>query len=365
MRILVVSAYFYPTITPRAFRTTELVKELCRRGNEVVVYIPFSNYQYSTFLSKYDLQIRFFGNKSLDVALPKGKNWVSRGIRFMYGIFSHYTEFPFIKCYFDIPHSLSDLSEQFDVLISIAAPHAIHWGVSKVLDANPELTKLWIADCGDPFMGDSVSKHPFYFKDFEKRFCEKANYISVPIESAKNAYYKDYRDKIKVIPQGFDFTPFDGVEKLYVKHSIPTFAYAGSFYRGYRDLNALIDFLASIKGDFLFILYTRPSTLVDSYKNKLGDKLEIRSLIPRMQLIKELACMDFLVNIENLGSVQVPSKLIDYALTKRPILQVGREVDKLLVNEFLNFDFHRGYVVENLSQYNIKNVVDEFCKLFY
>lgn len=365
MKILVVSAYFYPTITPRAFRTTELVKELCRRGNEVVVYIPFSDHDYSTFLSEYNLQIKFFGNYPLNVSLPKGKNWISRGLRFMYSIFSHYTEFPFVKYYFDIPSSLSEVSEQFDVLISIAAPHTIHWGVSKVLDNNPGMTKLWIADCGDPFMGDSVTKHPFYFKYFEKHFCSKTNYITVPIESAKNAYYKDYRDKIKVIPQGFDFTPFDGIEKLYIKHSIPTFAYAGSLYRGYRDLNTLIDYLATIKDNFLFILYTPQSTLVNSYKNRLGDKLEVRSLIPRMELIKELARMDFLVNIENLGSVQVPSKLIDYGLTRRPILQVGRQVDKSLINEFLGFDFHRRYVVENLSQYNIKNVVDKFYKLFY
>lgn len=363
MKILVVSAYFHPMITPRAFRTTELVKELCKRGHQVVVYIPFSNYDYSSF-GDYNLKILFFGKRSLSISLPNGKNVFSKGIRCIYRLFSHYTEYPYIKCYFNIPRMLSGLTDNFDVLISIAAPHAVHWGVCKALEYNPNLSKLWIADCGDPFMGDSVSKHPFYFKYFEKKFSQRADFITVPVESAKKAYYQDCRNKIRVIPQGFDFAPFVGIENYYKKHTIPTFAYAGSLYRGYRDLDNLIDYL-STKDNFLFILYTPQSTLVNSYKNKLGNKLEVRPLIPRIELIKELARMDFLVNIENLGSVQVPSKLIDYGLTKRPILQVSRRIDKLLVDEFLDFDFHRGYVVENLSQYNIMNVVDEFYKLFH
>lgn len=366
MKILIVSAYFYPVITPRAFRTTELVKELCKRGNEVVVYIPFTNYQYSSFLRDFQsLKIRFYGTKPISDSLPKGKSIVKRGIRYLHSIFSHYTEYPFIKYYFNIDKSLSELSENYDVLISIAAPHAVHWGVSKALDNNPKLTNLWIADCGDPFMGDSVSNHPFYFKSFEIKFCQKATFITVPVESARNAYYSAYRNKIRIIPQGFDFTPFKDIDNLYKKHIVPTFAYAGSLYRGYRDLNSLIDYLSTVKKNFLFILYTPQSTLVSSYKNKLCDKLEIRPLIPRTQLIRELASMDFLVNIENKGSVQVPSKLIDYGLTKRPIMQLGRSIDQSLVNDFLNFNYERKFIVQNLSQYDIVNVVDEFYKLFY
>lgn len=362
MKILIVSAYFCPQITPRAFRTTELVKELCRRGEEVVLYIPFSKYSYAAFLSKYHLKIRYFGNKSLEIKQPKGSDVFSRGLRFLLRLFIHYTEYPFIKCYRDIPRTLGKISDNFDALISIAAPHAVHWGCSIALKRNPKLANLWIADCGDPFMGDSVHKHPFYFKYLERKFCEMVDFITVPIGEAKAAYYKEFQNKIKIIPQGFDFTPFLGIEKNYKKNMIPTFAYAGTLYRGYRDLDSLVDYLVT-KDNYLFILYVHNSTLVNSYKRKLGNRIEIRPLIPREQLIKELAKMDFLINIENVGTTQLPSKLIDYGLAKRPILSVGKNINKTSVDEFLEFDFHRKLKISDFSQYDIRNVVDSFLSL--
>ena len=41
MKILIVSGFFYPQNTPRAFRTTELAKEFARLGHDVV-YISLS-----------------------------------------------------------------------------------------------------------------------------------------------------------------------------------------------------------------------------------------------------------------------------------------------------------------------------------
>ncbi len=35
---------------------------------------------------------------------------------------------------------------------------------------------------------------------------QKVNYITVPIEEAREAYYEEFRNKIRVIPQGFDFS---------------------------------------------------------------------------------------------------------------------------------------------------------------
>ena len=71
----------------------------------------------------------------------------------------------------------------------------------------PKTAKKWIADCGDPFMGAKLEtfRKPFYFKYFEKDFCRKADYITVPAEGAKKAYYSEFLGKIRVIPQGFNF----------------------------------------------------------------------------------------------------------------------------------------------------------------
>ena len=60
MNILIVSGDFFPNNSPRSFRTTELVKELANRGNEVTLYIPKVDFDYSEFIKKYPISIKFF-----------------------------------------------------------------------------------------------------------------------------------------------------------------------------------------------------------------------------------------------------------------------------------------------------------------
>lgn len=364
MKILIISGYFFPTITPRAFRTTELVKELARRNHDVTVCIPNVNFSYDSFEAQYKCRVQYISESSLDLSLPKGKDLFSIGIRYLYNLFFKYTQYPLIKLCKYIPQLASKLEEHYDLLISIAAPHPIHWGVSKLMLQNSKLADVWIADCGDPFMGDSVNNNPFYFKSHEMEFCAGANFITIPIAEAIGAYYPPFRDKIRVIPQGFDFTPFENIEKEYVKHEVPTFAYAGSLYRGYRDLTSFVNYLAKKKEDFLFVLYIKRGVLVDSYKEILGERMRILPQIPREELIKELSKMDFLINIENKSSVQLPSKLIDYGLTKRPILSVSNSLNESLVDEFLEGKYLRKLCIKDLSVYDIKNVVDSFLNLY-
>lgn len=365
MNILIVSAFFAPEITPRAFRTLELVKELLRRNINVTLCIPYRKIDDLELKNSKNLQIIYLTDSPLLPNLPKGKNFFSRALRYIFSISVLLFQYPYIKLCYRIPKLLTPINVKYDLLISIAAPHAVHWGVARLLKKNSTICKYWIADCGDPFMGDSVHNHPFYFKFLEKKFCDTVDYITVPIEAAKDAYYKQYIDKIHVIPQGFDFESFKTLNTLYMKNEKPTFAYAGVLYPGYRDLNDLINYLAALNFDFKFILYTPMGNLVSSYKRILGDKLVVRSLLPRENLLYELSKMDFLVNIENKNSVQLPSKLIDYAITTRPILSLKSQIDIDVVNGFLHGDFSKRFVIENLSKYDIRNVVDAFLNLVH
>ena len=364
MKIIIVSSYFTPEITPRAFRTTELVIELLKRNYNVVLYIPYRNYDYSVLLNTYrNLEIRFLTKEELLPKLPVGKAIWKRAFRFLYYKYSQLTCYPHIKLTKAIPNIIKRNKESYDLMISIAAPHAVHWGCAEAIEKGYIKTNKWIADCGDPFMGDETQYHPFYFKKKEKKFCYYADYITVPIVEAINAYYPEYRHKIRVIPQGFNFSEYRDIEKKYKKNKIPTFAYAGSLYSGYRDLNTLVDLLSCLNQDFKFIVYTPKSVLVDSYKKILLDKLVIKSFIPRKDLLHELATMDFVVNIENKGKVQLPSKLIDYALIKRPILSVSNTSTKDIVLAFLNGNYENQIALPDLNNYDISNVVDKFLDL--
>lgn len=252
------------------------------------------------------------------------------------------------------------------MLISIAYPYPVHFGVVKSIKQNKNLTKVWIADCGDPFAGEAEGRfsRPFYYKMIEKWFCKVPDYITIPIKEAKPAYNFICQRKIKVIPQGFNF---DTIKPNYNPdmNSVPTFAYAGNLSPGLRDPRPLIEYLDSLNMDFKFIIYTKNKGFLESYKSKLKDKLEFREYVPRETLLKELGKMDFLINLENKNNIQKPSKLIDYALLERPILSIKPlDIDKKNVLEFLKGNYSKAEKISNIQDYNIKHIAKQFMNLY-
>ena len=358
MKILIVSGAFYPSNSPRAFRTTELVKRFCKLGHNVTLYIPDKDEDLNDFLNDYSITIRHFKEKTIN---EKGQLGLIR--RIWNRLITQFLEYPYSYLLYSLPKVLKN-EGGYDLLVTIAMPHPIHWAIGKMYTNGKRLAKTWVADCGDPYMfcGTSQYKHPFYFAKQEKRWCRECDYIAIPVESAHDAYYPEFRDKIRVIPQAFDFEEV----KLqnYIPNKIPTFAFSGNLIPKVRDPKPFLDYLSTLNTDFKFILYTTKQHLVTPYKETLGDKLEIHGYIPRLELLNKLSGVDFLINIENVSKNQTPSKLIDYALTKRPILSIdSKHLDTNIVDDFLRGDYSRQYVVPNIEQYNIVNVADQFINL--
>src|SRR5690606_186835 len=72
-----------------------------------------------------------------------------------------------------------------DLLITLAPSHAIHWGAAISKKITSSFPKVWIADCGDPFVGRENSKHLFYFKYIENFTFHQTDFITIPIENAR------------------------------------------------------------------------------------------------------------------------------------------------------------------------------------
>jgi hypothetical protein len=96
----------------------------------------------------------------------------------------------------------------------------------------------------------------------------------------------------------------------------------------------------------------------------LGKKLEIRRYIPRNELLEVLGKMDFVINLESINKFQKSSKLIDYALVQRPILSIKPlDIDKIALKEFLIGNYEKQRIIDDIEQYNIKNIVNKFINL--
>jgi len=362
MKILIVSKYFEPQNTPRAFRTTELAFELSRQGHQVTVVLP--EIENSQNPKNYPFRMFSMGKLSWREINLNSKglfHFLKRGLR---RVLKLLVEYPDLELFFRVKKVLKE-EVGYDLLISIAVPHSIHWGAAAAQGKNHSVANTWVADCGDPFMGaeNDTFKPPFYFSFLEKWFSRRADYITVPVYSAIPAYYPEFEHKIKVIPQGFRFEDIQG-ELVEAINEVPTFIYAGGLIPNHRDPRMFLDYLNTLSVEFKFILYTNSLSLISRMVEESKGKIEVRGYIPRMQLINEMKHADFLVNFENAGNLQIPSKLIDYAILDKPILSIDTTNPNYeIVNQFLKGNYQGGLVVENVNQYRIENVVKQIINL--
>jgi len=363
-KILIVAGAFYPINSPRSLRATELAKELALQGHSVTVYTDRNNEVHTDFEKEHNIVIKDLGkNRFVSIQLSGSRLSVIFK-RLSARVLNLLFEYPKIEYFFKVKKALK-LESGYDLLISIAVPYPIHWGVAFVYKKKCALAKKWVADCGDPYYLDIADtfKKLFYFKFIEKWAFRKADFISIPIEAGKGGYFPEFHKKIVIISQGVKFDK-SAIKTNYVVNEIPTFAFAGSLIKNYRDPTEFLKELTNINLPFKFIVYTNKSILLEPFKNSLKDKIEIRNYIPRTELLNELKKYDFVINFENAEKVQVPSKLIDYVLIERPILSVSNSFDeKDNFIQFLNGNYSSQFVVQDIDKFKIENVAKKFIEL--
>lgn len=356
MRILLLSHYKLYENIPRSFRTLELLKKMQEYGYEVDLLVGIEKRLYKNYKIETELK------KSCDKVSNKKKKFatirklISSILNYLFG------DMVILKYYHANKRLIRD--KNYDVVLSIGQPFYVHMISAKI---KCEDRTIKVADCGDPFYIKGKHMAP-YIGNLQRKIFAKMDYVTVPTEKAV-PYYVDYvkRSKIKVIPQGVDFNSFDIAK--YVKNPVPTFGYAGVFYEKLRDPTIFIEQLMKLDKEYKLILYTdtRNKFFVEKIiplLQQCGDKVQINGIIERKECIYELSKMDFVLNFENESAIQSPSKLIDYALTKRPVLSIKMsEYKEELLEEFLVGNFDK-QMVYDISEYDIEKVFQKFDILF-
>ncbi len=365
-KILIITRDFYPYQSPRSFRATELTKEFCRNGHEVTVIAPYDE---KTVEFSKELGFKFNTIGKLKWRIFNFKKLGKIGLiynKIVNRLLPLFFEYPSMELFFKVKSKLSSEKSHYDLLLSIAVPHTIHWGVSAIWQNKKEkIAKIWVADCGDPYclQENDTFQPPFYFKWIEKSFMRKADYISVPTVNSFKGFFPEFHSKLKVIPQGFNFE--DVKVRDLIDDGVVRFGYGGGFISGRRDPEEMINFLLSVAHikKFEFHIFTESRNLVlDHCDGKYP--IILHDPINRIDLLQTLSTYNFVVNFTNKGLVQTPSKLIDYAIIKKPILNIKTgNLDKSAILEFLDGNYSRQFVVENVNDYKIENVASKFLKL--
>ena len=148
-KILIVSRTFYPANSPRSFRTTELANEFARMGHAVTILVPKNDDEHFTLEKEYGYTIKDLGSpkyKQINTSPNKHISTILRGLRRLLLLL---LEYPEIEYLFKVRKALMK-EKGYDLLISIAVPYPIHWGIAWARKKNHSISKIWVADCGYP-----------------------------------------------------------------------------------------------------------------------------------------------------------------------------------------------------------------------
>jgi hypothetical protein len=179
------------------------------------VITPRNDKEHNDFENKYGIKINDLGPRPMPKKIPP-KGWLHWVKRAQKRVLQLLFEYPSIKLMSQTRRILK-CESNYDLLISVAVPFPIHWGVASVWNTARQRDKLantWVADCGDPFMHskhDSFPKMP-WFHYFENKFLRKADFVTVPFEEMIDLFNPRYKSKFRVIPQGFKFNNEDLAE---------------------------------------------------------------------------------------------------------------------------------------------------------
>jgi hypothetical protein len=146
MQILIITRAFYPGNSPRAHRATELAKELARQGHLVSVLTP-KLIEQEGLASTYGITLMDLGEPAWS-EIPTESNLFLRGLR---AFLLKFLNYPSVELAFRVFRRLPAEAD-YDGVISIAAPHSVHWGMALAAKFSKKPAVTWIADCGDPFL---------------------------------------------------------------------------------------------------------------------------------------------------------------------------------------------------------------------
>ena len=230
-------------------------------------------------------------------------------------------------------------SDQYDIIYSVGLPFTCHMIAKALKEENPKLH--WHMDIEDPFCYSEefwVNNFDKYKKKNEKAEKEafaKADRISVTNGRAMEKYidlFPSQESKLTVIPPVF-VSPDSSVSKDLMLYSEKIhLGYFGSFYNGVRSPLKFFQFLEylhhtdaslfdEIQFHFIGQLDRATLALFEAFP-EVRRYAVIHGFMNRDETISAMLQTDILMNFGNSTDYHLPSKVVDYLYTSKPILNL-------------------------------------------
>ncbi len=200
----------------------------------------------------------------------------------------------------------------------------------------------WIIDLGDPFSLETdipANNRALYAAlnaRTERRAFGQAHAISVTTPLTARRYAEAFPEsagKIHVVPPLLSIPSADA-QPLFRPGAALRLVYVGTLYRRLREPGFMLQLFEALRTRnpggcelHLFGDVQAFASMLNEWRSRLEGALQVHGAVPRETVARAVAGADILVNIGNTTRDQLPSKVVEYAASGRPILNLARQAD--------------------------------------
>ena len=369
-KYLIVTHQFLPHVSPRTTRWKLLVDELVSLGHEVTVLTGTKQHSQDS-----NIEIIFVGNSrasNVVVSLRNQSNSLDSENRIKSIIFKllkkvyrfvirnfawpDYTMFWLISVF----KVRKKLNLEYDVLVTVSLPFSSHIAGYLI---NKKIGKPWIMDVGDPFTLKTTAPENNSFlygrlnKHYEMKFYKQASKVLFTHDDARKIHIKEFHINPSIAAVGQPISKFR--EHLYEQtknynytNNDIKFGYFGIFTHGVRTPVNFINFLDKFQ-NYEMHWYINSDSESILQKNTLdSSKHNFNSHVARDEALQLMTkAFHCLVSIGNLNPNQIPSKVIEYIATGKPVIHFAEINDDPVIH--IADEFDNVFIVTKNTDMNI------------
>ncbi|MEC7892567.1 MAG: hypothetical protein VYA37_03380, partial [Actinomycetota bacterium] len=261
------------------------------------------------------------------------------------------------------------LNLDYDLMISVSLPFSSHIAAYIL---NKKNKKEWVMDIGDPFTlkKDAPENNRILYgllnRYYENKFYSLASKIIFTHEEASSAHIDYFDIETRKTYIGNPISNFKeeiysaSLEYNYNSHP-KKFGYFGVFTKGVRSPKNFMNFFKDTENiEFHWYVNDDSKNEIASHNKELNSIFH--SIVEREEALKLMAgSFHCLVSIGNLNTTQIPSKVIEYISTGKPVIhfcEVENDPVKNIANEFQNLFI----ISETSNKENLLNQLNSFYK---
>jgi hypothetical protein len=378
-KYLIVTHQFTPHVSPRTTRWKLIVDELIRMGHEVeVITGTKQNNQDNGFntifvgssrASNIVVNLRNQSNtlNSNNIAKRLIFSFLKKIYRFLIKNFAwpDYSMFWLVSVF----RSRKKLNLDYDVIVTVSLPFSSHLAGYLI---NKKYNKPWIMDIGDPFTLkiNAPENNSFLYSNlnryYEKKFYQQASQILFTHEDARKIHIEKFNIPVSKTTVGqpisnFQQELYDASKNYDYTSKDIKFGYFGIFTKDVRTPNNFIKFLEKFNEYDMYWYINSDSENIIKQNRFDRNKHTFKSQVPRDEALKLMTeSLHCLVSVGNLNPNQIPSKVIEYVATGKPVIHFAEISDDPVFE--ISKEFSNLFVITKNT--NIRNLKKELNNYF-